>query len=246
MNLRSILAWSLGLVASAPGAESELARLERDYLAQRDAAVRPLLTAFADELRSLHLSLVQRRDPRAAEVKAELDRALSRLSPPATGGALEAAARPKPGTDTVAPQSASGTLDLRGAKATLSGAALYDEKSLAAVQFKGKGGAAEWTFPPLNAGRYRLKLDWGCAPGFGALAHLSFGNLPPRTLTIQPTGDSGQAASFNLGEVELPRGIISVRVAMADVPPRTKGTGGFNLHLVSLSPVEQPGGLPGN
>ena len=67
MNLRSaILAWSLGLVASAPGAESELARVERDYLAQRDAAVRPLLSAFADKLRSLHLSPVQRRDPRAA------------------------------------------------------------------------------------------------------------------------------------------------------------------------------------
>jgi hypothetical protein len=240
MNLRSaILAWSLGLVASAPGAESELARLERDYLAQRDAAVRPLLSAFADKLRSLHLLLVQRRDPRAAAaVKAELDRTLSRLSQPATAGALDAVATSKPGTDPVAPQPGNGTVDLRGAKATLSGDAVYDERIVAAVQLKGKGGTAQWTFPPLNAGRYRLKLDWGCAPGFGAVAHLRFGDLPPRTLTIQPTGESGQVSSFNLGEVELPHGITSVRVAMVDVPPRNKGTGGFNLHLVSLSPVE--------
>lgn len=234
-----VLAGSILVAALSRGAaDPDLERLEREYLAQRDVIVRPVLTGFAEKLRSLHARLSQSHDPRAAAVKLELDRTIVRLSPPTGSDASPPTGTKPSGGEGATARGPGGVVELRGPKAVMSGDAVYDERIVAGVQFKAKGATAVWNLPTLKPGRYRVRIEWGCAPGLGALARMAFGDQPSRTLTVQPTGESAQVTSFNFGEVDLPPGIATLKIEMVDAPPRAKVTGGFTLHLIAITPAE--------
>jgi hypothetical protein len=234
-----LLAATVGMASPVAANDAELDRLDREYQTQRQSAVRPLLETYVERLRSLHASMAQRQDPRAAAVKAELDKATAQLEAPAGATPKPPTAAPPPPANTTKPApAASPTVELRGPKAVFAGGAALNDKGGVAIQFRSAEASATWQVPEFKPGRFRVRIDCGCPAGLGAIAQVRFGNRPPQSLTVLPTSESGQAVAFNFGEIQLPAGVTTVKVTMLGPTPRTKGSGGFNLHLISISPVE--------
>lgn len=223
--------------AAAATAEDSLARLIKEYEAQRSLIERPFFTAYAQRLTALRETLEKRRDPGAAAVVTELSAVQAKLNRSEAAGA--------PPTAIPAPESPRLTpLELPGRKATLTGGAssVGDENS--PVNFSSKDSAAEWSLPALPPGRYRLLWKIACEVGAGATVRLSIDGQPPRTLEVQPTSASGDAVIANLGEFTASTPPTWVRVEVLSLPGRPRKIGpSFSLGKVVFIPpgVTMPG-----
>jgi hypothetical protein len=213
-----------------------LARIVREYEAQRATIERPMLQAYAQRLGALYESKEKRRDPGAAAVAAEMASVQARLS----RGADPGSASP---TQEVPPPPA-GPIELRSATARLTGGAVVVGDDNGPIHFAGKDSAAEWSLPKLAVGRYRLLWSLACEVGAGATVRLTVDGQPPRTLEVQATTASGDAVLMNLGEFTAVQAPSWVRVEVLGQPGRVPKVGpSFSLgRLVVIPPgVTMPG-----
>jgi hypothetical protein len=216
--------------------QETLARLIKEYEAQRVSIERPLLAAYAQRLATLHDTLETRRDPAAAAVAAELTAVQTKLA----RGEETPPAEAKPTSE--APLAA--PIELKGAKARTSGGASVVGGDDSPVQFAGKDSAAEWSLPKLPPGRYRLLWRIASDVGAGATVRLAIDGQPPRTLEVQPTTSSGDAVLANLGEFNAATAPAWLRVEVLSLPGRPRKIGpSFSLGKIILIPpgVTMPG-----
>lgn len=223
---------------SAAAPEDALARLIKEYEAQRSLIERPFLTAYAQRLTALHESLEKRRDPGTAAVAAEIAAVQAKLnrSEAASGAATPAPPSPEPLPTT--------PLELLPKNARTSGGATTAGDDSSPIHFAGKDSAAEWSLPKLPAGRYRLLWRLACEVGAGATVRLTVDGQAPRTLEVVPTSASGDAVVANLGEFAAPVAPEWVRVEVLSLPGRLPKLGpSFSLGKMILIPpgVTMPG-----
>lgn len=221
--------------ATAP--EDALARLIKEYEAQRSLIERPFLTAYAQRLTALHESLEKRRDPGTPAVAAEIAAVQAKLN----RSEAASAATPSPPSPEPTPTT---PLELAPKNARTSGGASTAGDDSSPIHFAGKDSAAEWSLPKLPTGRYRLLWRIACEVGAGATVRLTVDGQAPRTLEIVPTSASGDAVVANLGEFTALTAPAWVQVEVLSLPGRLPKLGpSFSLGKMILIPpgVTMPG-----
>jgi len=215
------------LWAVAALAEDELARLEQEYLPRKAALERPVLTAHLEKLKTLHEAARSKRDVAKAEaLRQEIERVTARLN----ASEIPTAADPPPSVPI-------STITLNAANAVLSGGAVVDPTLNARLLLEETDAQAEWKIPPLQPGRYQLKVSLGCMAGVTAKVALTLGARAPQTFTIAPTGATMAPVSLHWGEVDFSTPPESLKLRVTSSPTRSKPGKGWALYGFIIEPV---------